>query len=387
MILLRNFLNFLIFLIINLFIGLKKIKITPKTILLLRLDSIGDYVLFRNFIRILKEDKNYKDHKFTLCGNLAWKELAETFDQNFIDEFIWIDRKKFLKSIRYKYSILKIIHRKGFETVINSTFTREILFGDQIVKASNSKNRIGSISSPEKRKRIKYFTDNFYTELISTDEKNVFEFYRNLNFFEKYLSKKINLEKPSFNTANVNNEFSLPSKYIVIFPGANEIVRRWPPKYFAETVKHLIGKYNSYIIIPGGPGDSEISEQIIKLVNSEKTINLTGNVPLSMLVKIIADSDLLIANDTGAIHIAAAVETEFICISNGYFLGRFHPYPVEIFNKANYVYPEEISNIDADPIIVEKLRSGSYFNIDKIKPSVVVKIADQIINKLNSCNV
>ena len=192
----RNILNFLIFLVLDFFIGLKKQAVNPDSLLLLRFDSIGDYLLFRKFLKIIKEDERYKNCKITLCGNIIWRELAETLDSDVIDEFIWMNRKKFLKSISYKFSFLKMVHAKGFETVINSTYTRELLFGDQIVKTSRAINQIGNSGSPDKKNRMKIFSNGFYTKLIPAAGENMFEFYRNKEFFENLLGKKLEIENP-----------------------------------------------------------------------------------------------------------------------------------------------------------------------------------------------
>lgn len=66
----------LIRLILFYFISLishRKSEIVPKTLLLVRLDAIGDYVLFRNFIEILKKSERYKGYKITLLGKLLAK--------------------------------------------------------------------------------------------------------------------------------------------------------------------------------------------------------------------------------------------------------------------------------------------------------------------------
>ena len=65
-------------------------KIKTGSLLLIRLDSIGDYVLFRNFIRELKTSEKYKNHHITLLGNASWKAVAEKLDaeKNIIAEQI-----------------------------------------------------------------------------------------------------------------------------------------------------------------------------------------------------------------------------------------------------------------------------------------------------------
>ena len=74
-------------------------NIKQKSLLLIRLDAIGDYVLFRNFIQILKNSEKYKDYSITLVGNPIWKNLSEEIDISFIDRFIWLERDSFSKKL------------------------------------------------------------------------------------------------------------------------------------------------------------------------------------------------------------------------------------------------------------------------------------------------
>jgi ADP-heptose:LPS heptosyltransferase len=58
--------------------------------------------------------------------------------------------------------------------------------------------------------------------------------------------------------------------------------------------------------------------------------NLIGATSLSELASIIKGARLLIANETSAIHIAAAVSTSAICVLGGGHYGRFMPYRIEV---------------------------------------------------------
>ena len=246
----KNLLNFLLFLFVDFFIGLRKIKKHSKSLLILRLDSIGDYILFRNFLTAISVDDKYKDFRITLCGNVIWKELAEKLDSDVIDEFIWLDRIKFLNSLSYKISFLKTIHSKGFETVINSTYTRELLFGDQIVKSTRAVERIGNSGSPDKIRKVRFFSDRFYTKLFKSSNKSLFEFNRNLEFFELLLNKKLNVVRPEINYSKLPGYNGLPVKYCVVFPGSNDVKRRWNAASYAEICEYLISELGFQVVIP-----------------------------------------------------------------------------------------------------------------------------------------
>lgn len=370
----RNLFNFLFFLIIDLFIGLRKNKVIPKTLLLLRLDSIGDFILFRNFIRLVKEDDKYKEYKITLCGSIIWKDLAETLDTDVIDDFIWLDRNKFLTNIVYKTSFLKSIYDKGFEIVINSTYTREILFGDQIVKSSRAKVKIGNSGSLNKTKKTRIFSDSFYSILINSSNRNLFEFDRNREFFEKLLDKNLSISKPIIEVGEVKLNLDIPEKYFVVFPGANHKSRMWAPDNFAEICKFLSETYNIPVLITASEKEKFLGEKIKAKSGTDKVIDFSGRTTLSQLAKIISGTELLITNDTGAVHIAASTDKPFICISNGNHFGRFTPYPKEIFNKGQFLYPSVIMDrLDKYDELTNEFHFGSNLNINEIKLEQVIE--------------
>ncbi|WP_334084306.1 hypothetical protein [Helicobacter typhlonius] len=75
-----------------------------KSLVILRNDAIGDYLLFRDFLHILRQE--YSSYHITLIGNIVFKDFALCLDRAYIDKFIWIDNKKFRKNILYSCIVL-----------------------------------------------------------------------------------------------------------------------------------------------------------------------------------------------------------------------------------------------------------------------------------------
>ena len=110
----RHFFKALTYLISDrIFLSKLNYKIKANTLLIVKLDAIGDYLLFRNFLEDIRKSKKFANYHITLCGNIIWEELAETFDKSFVDEFIWIDKKKLTNEKSYRKSILQKIKQKG----------------------------------------------------------------------------------------------------------------------------------------------------------------------------------------------------------------------------------------------------------------------------------
>jgi ADP-heptose:LPS heptosyltransferase len=378
---LRNLLNYFIYLVIDSFLPAKG-KTNPNTLLIIRLDAIGDYLLFRNFLIAIKSSKKYKNYKVTLCGNIIWKTLAEEFDKDAVDEFIWIDRSKFYKNIRYKFDLLKKIRKKGFETAVVTTYSREILYDDLIINSTRAKNRIGSEGSNDSHVKWKrnLFTDKYYTRLIPTSAPDIFEFYYNKIFFDILLEEPADIKAPQINTSQINLDFVLPMPYVVLFPGASRKEKTWSHNNFKEIAEFLINEFSYNIIITGGEKEKQISPSIYNSLPEGKVLNLTSKTTLPGLAKIINESEMLVSNETAAVHIAASVNKTFICISNGERFGRFHPYPQEIFDKAYYIYPPEImNNLNNIELLKNKYRFSSDLNINEIKPQTVKDVIKKIL--------
>lgn len=373
-----NLINFIINSLIIKIIQLKKRLIKEKTLLVIRLDSIGDYILVQNFFNVLRNDSLFNNYNITLCGNIIWKDLAEHCNKKDFDNFIWINKKKFKWNLFYKYDTLQKIYLAGYETAVETTFSREILFGDTIIKASKAKERIGSGGSQENYVKWKrsLFSDDYYTNLITQSNENLFEFYRNKEFFEKLLKKKIDITKPQLDFSSIQVSLPLPKEYFVIVPGAQEKSRRWSEENFVTLINYLLREYSFDILLVGSASENKITKKIAEQINSKRVLNLAGKTSLPELGKIISKAKLLISNETSAVHFAAAVETKFICLSNGQRFGRFMPYPKEMNLINEYFYPDYIeSNLKQFDKLVEELKVASKFDINEIS-------VDKVLNAL-----
>ena len=97
------------------------------------------------------------------------------------------------------------------------------------------------------------------------------------------------------------------AKWIVIQPGARWPNKRWPVESFAETVRRLSDKFSdARFAILGGEADKPLGEMISR-VAPEKILNLCDQTSLPEMIEWIRSCDLMITNDTGPMHVAAAL--------------------------------------------------------------------------------
>lgn len=97
-----------------------------------------------------------------------------------------------------------------------------------------------------------------------------------------------------------------------LFPGAGHVGRLWPLENFAELADHLIRNDKVRVIVFAGPEERAMVPQM-RTVFPPQTI-FFDRLTIPQLVSAQARLTLFISNDTGPVHIAAAVGTPVIVI-------------------------------------------------------------------------
>jgi ADP-heptose:LPS heptosyltransferase len=342
----------------------------------MRLDGIGDYVLFHNFMEEIQNSNRFKDYTITLCGNENYKDLALACDRQVIKDFIWINTISFSYNLAYRYQALNEIRRRAFEIAINSVYSRESIVGDSIIRATHAKERIGykgDFSHTQSWVRIIF--NRYYTQLIDIAPTTHFEFYRIKEFFEKILSQPITLRKP---TLQYMKRQAISSRFAVICSGASYSTRRWLTDKYIQVAEYVHQRYGMASIFVGGPQDVISDEELCLFKERPYLTNAIGTTTIVQTMELIQNASLVVSNDTSVAHIGAALNIPVVVISNGNHFGRFTEYPKEIYQHIYYAYPPEITSSKLSfSDLVKKYEYGSWLDINSIQVETVL----QLINK------
>ncbi|HWC25423.1 MAG TPA: glycosyltransferase family 9 protein, partial [Solirubrobacteraceae bacterium] len=103
-----------------------------------------------------------------------------------------------------------------------------------------------------------------------------------------------------------------PGPLVVLHPGATDARRRWPAERFALVADSLAAQAAT-IAITGGPDERELADAVLGAMRTPAR-NLAGRLSLPALVGLLDRAALVIANDSGPLHLAAAVATPTIGI-------------------------------------------------------------------------
>jgi lipopolysaccharide heptosyltransferase II len=121
-------------------------------------------------------------------------------------------------------------------------------------------------------------------------------------------------ERPEV-SAVVNSKLKIKnSKLILLQPGARWKNKRWPVNYFAELVRRLAEKFPAARFALLGSGEDQSLGEIISRAAPERTLNLCGATSLPEMIEWIRRCDLMVTNDTGPMHVAAALGKPLVAL-------------------------------------------------------------------------
>ncbi len=111
---------------------------------------------------------------------------------------------------------------------------------------------------------------------------------------------------------------------VAINPGATYgSSKKWVPERFAEVAARVTQEIGGSVLLLGGPKETALADEIFQkahTVDAESALmgasmlNLSGKTSLRELIAVIAESDILLTNDSGPMHIGYAVGTPVVAI-------------------------------------------------------------------------
>lgn len=297
-----------------------------QSVMIVRLDVIGDFILWLDSARAYR--KLFPNKKIVLYANAIWVDLARQFTH--WDEVVSIDMVKLRADECYRLTTFYRIRRRGFSTAIHPTYSREYM-ADMLTRSSGADEIIGLDGDLS---NISFFhqgiTNTWYTNLIKSTPNKLMELKRNAEFVRELGLKSFESAIPKIHTLETLPDYLvIKVPYVVVFPGASWVPKMWPSHKFAVLIRELNAKFAIQVILCGSNTEFNLCQEIILQSGVVNAQNFAGKTTLIQLIEVIRSANFVFANDTSAIHIAAATRTPAVCTLGGGHFGRFLPYSVE----------------------------------------------------------
>ncbi|HKG57513.1 MAG TPA: glycosyltransferase family 9 protein [Candidatus Limnocylindrales bacterium] len=105
--------------------------------------------------------------------------------------------------------------------------------------------------------------------------------------------------------------FGAGERWAVLHPGATAASRRYPPDRFAAAARTLAVEDGWRFLVTGSPGEAAVADEVVRGIGGAAT-SLAGRLSFGELAALIAIAPVLITNNTGPAHMAAAVGTPVV---------------------------------------------------------------------------
>lgn len=268
-------------------------------VLIIQTAFLGDVVLT---IPLIQVTKKYLKAQISVICIPSTKNILEGHPS--IDEIIVFDKKKSEKSFISLIKFAKKLKEKKFDVAVipHPSFKSGL-----IPYLAAIPERIGLSNSAGRF---------FFTNRVFFD-KNKYQLERYLDLL-KYFGIDVREEKTEIHIDGKDEKFAdvlLPKDkfFFGINPGSVWATKRWPAEKYAELSDKISKELGGQIVIFGGSDDIETAAKVEKNMKS-KTINLSGKTTLKQLTALIKKCRVFITNDSGPMHIAAAMDIPIVAI-------------------------------------------------------------------------
>ena len=340
----------------------KKKAIPLKKVLIVSNTALGDTILSTPAIKTLRKS----------FPNIYIELLVNRPVYNLFNQYEYVNKVSiFDKSLKGLINYSNYLKKEKFDTIffLHSNGPLDLF----LALYSKVPNILKAINYPSK---VSYEFSKF---IVNTpdykNKKHIIEHRLDLiNFFEpEIIDKKMNI--PSrFTLIKPNNQ----KIEIAIQLAAADIYKIWPVSKFAELVKKIDKELtnNVQFTFYGIEKENYLSQKLIDSLSSHiNCINLCGKTTIEELPNRLSQSDLLITNDTGTLHLAVALKIPTVSLfspTDSEIFGPYQDFDIhEVVQKDGYFInekPKKRRTQEAmDLITIEEVFALVYKQLKRLK--------------------
>ncbi|MSO84378.1 MAG: glycosyltransferase family 9 protein [Rhodospirillales bacterium] len=304
-----------------------------RGLLVVRMDGIGDMVLFRAALDHYAEAFRLPASEITVLGCDSWREIAPRLFQGF--RVVTIDEHRFARRPLYRFKTSLMVRRLNARTVAVDSFFRRALMADALAYVSGASEVVMSVPYVSEKTRAEY---RYYLSLadrvIDTGAYPDHEIVRHFRFVSTVAGRAITPTPPRIEwRAEALPRPLEKGTYVLFNAGANEPGRRWPTASYVALARALKEKGNVCVFVGfrTAPADDPA---FARLLAEPDMVDWRGQTGLARILDLMAGARLVVSNDSGPAHLSIALGRPTVVFVGGGHFGCFVPYP-EALSPAN----------------------------------------------------
>ena len=276
--------------------------IRASRIALIKPSALGDVVHALPVLGALRH--RFPEARITWVVNSSYEPLL--MGHPALDETLPVDRNALKGGFRKAFVAIKNLaselRRRRFDLVVD---LQGLLRSGVMTGVTGAARRIG-LGTAREGSRF------FYTDVIPTphaNEQHAVDRYwlvaeaLGVGHLAKTFNVPISNEAREWASAQLRD---CPRPWLVLGVGARWVTKRWPPESFAVLAKRAQAHFGGTALFIGAPDETPLAQQVIAKLTGPCR-DYTGKTTLPQLAALLEKADVMASNDTGPLHLAAAL--------------------------------------------------------------------------------
>ena len=336
-----------------------------KRILIIEVNWLGDVLFTTPFIRAVRQTS--PDSYIACLVHPRCREILE--GNSDINEIVEYDEELAHKGPIGKLKLVSKLRGKNFDTVfiLHRSFTKAVLAylsgaGQRIGYATKHRGAFLTCVTEDPEgpvHKVEYFMNIARAYGITAISRSYRFFVSDADreYIKRYL---------------VKNGIEPNVKMVVLCPGGNWDPKRWSAENFARFADLISGHTGAAVIITGGVKDKTLGARIKGMMKTPSIVSC-GDTSLKQLGALFEMASLVVANDTGSMHIAVSVGAPVIALFGPTDPGITGPY-----GEGHYrvITKQESCDVPCYDLLCKDNRCMAAISVDD-----VLKAADEMFGK------
>jgi lipopolysaccharide heptosyltransferase II len=350
-----------------------------RRILAVRLDALGDVLMTTPALRALKRSAPGRHVTLlTSPGGAAVAPMLPDVDDCLVYESPWMKATPDRPDARHDHAMIDRLRAGRFDgAVVFTVYSQNPLPAAMLLYLADIPLRLAHCRENPYQLLTDWIPDPEPAQLVRHEVRRQLDLVAAVGC--RAGDERLALRVPDAARARVNSllrsrGLGEDTPFVVVHPGVTAASRRYPPEGFAAAARSLVREHGLRVVFTGSGGEHDLVESI-RAAMGEPSHSLAGRLDLAELAALIERAPLLIANNTGPVHVAAAVGTPVVDL-----------YALTNPQHTPWGVPCRVLNhpVPCAPCYKSDCPEGHHDCLRLVRPDAVVRAAIELLHETSS---
>ena len=289
---------------------------SARRVLCIRLDSMGDVLMTTPAIRAVREGApGRRVTLLTSSGGAAAARLVPEIDEVIVYDAPWNKMTEPPASSDQDWAMIRQIRDARFDAaIIFTVYSQNPLPAALFCYLAGIPLRLAHCHENPYHLLSDWIRDPEPDQGIRHEVQRQLDLVAEVGYHTEL--QQLSLQIPAGARAQVHallkaNNLDVRQPWVPIHAGATAPSRRYPPQHFATVARALVRDYGIPVVFTGSPEEEELVQSIRDMMRAP-SLSLVGQLDLGQLAALLERAPVVLSNNSGPAHVAAAVGTPVV---------------------------------------------------------------------------